>query len=294
MKLIRSSAFLLSCTLCAALAACGSGGSSTSPASLPSTGPSSSPTATPTPTSSPSGSTITSDGKYAQVYDGSSSPLVFGTDNWQTNGASTADTDDGDVAGGFNTPANSSTSIDTVPCTLNSETAVSGKYHVHSFLGLYVNGVQYAIPDGIGMQSPSGEPITAFANACYLHTHAPSGLIHVEDPTQSENYAVTFPQYNLQTLLDIWGYGSLANLVASVSPGFSGSVSVYAGTPCANNAVGCSNPQTNPNGDGNEVVTSYTLQTGAANSVLFGHHVAIWIIAGKTPSLPSIEFAIAN
>jgi hypothetical protein len=299
MKTLRISGSLLAFGLVMALAACsggGGGGGSTPPVGSPAPGGSPPPTATPT--SSPSGgTTITSNGSFAKIYDGTTSPLIFGTDNWQKGGVSSSDTGDGDVAGGFATPTNGNTTIDSVPCNLGSESSVtSSSYHVHSFLGVYVNGTQYAIPDAIGMNAPSGEPVTTFTDACYIHTHAPSGLIHIEDPTQGASYTAEYPQYNLQSLLDIWGYGSLQNLVGTIAPGFNGTISVYVGTPCPNNAVGCASPAKNPNGDGDDVVTSYTQMTGAANTIGFGHHVAIWVIAGSMPSagLPGIDFDIEN
>jgi hypothetical protein len=224
--------------------------------------------------------------------------VIFGMDNWQKNGVSTSDAGDGDVNGGFNTPGNSNTTINGVACNLGGEAKLtSTSYHVHTFLGLFVNGTQYAIPDGLGMMNPTNdEPISNFSNACFIHTHAPSGIIHVEDPTNTENFSVEYPQYSVQSLLAIWGYGSITNLVSAIAPGFSGPINVYVGTPCPGNAVGCASPQKNPNGNGDDLVTTYTLQSAPLGSVLFGHHVAIWIIAGSMPAagVPAIDFAIST
>jgi hypothetical protein len=316
MKLLRISASLMAFGMITALAACGGGGGgggtlpnpggggggptpkpSTSPTSSPTSSPTTSPTQSPTssPTSQPTGSVITSNGHIARIYDGTTSPLVFGSDNWQKNGASSSDPGDGDIAGGFATSTGKS-SYDGVNCNLGSEAMLtSTSYHVHSFLGIFVNGVQYAIPDAIGMQNPtSDEPVSNFSAACYIHTHAPSGIIHVEDPSQTNAFTKEYAQYNLQSLLDLWGQGSVAN-IATATAAFSGPVSIYVGTPCGGTTVGCANPQKNPSTN-EELVTSYTLQTGAPSTIELGHHVAIWIVVGSMPAagLPGIDFGISN
>jgi hypothetical protein len=76
--------------------------------------------------------------------------------------------------------------------------------------------------------------------------------------------------------------------------GFSGPISIYVGTPCPNNTVGCASPQKNPS-TGDDLVTTFTLQTGAPSSILLGHHVAILVIAGTPPSsVPPIDFGVSN
>lgn len=205
---------------------------------------------------------------------------------------------DGDVAGGF--AAGNDGPINGVSCTLGTEPG-QGQYHVHSFVGIYVNGTQYALPDAIGLKNPSGDepgyttpyPNLDFSQGCSIHTHAATGLVHMEDQTLPENFANQPSQYNLQSLLDIWGQASLAN-IANGAAAFSGPAAVYLGTPCANNTVGCNNPQKNPSGNGDDIVTSYTLQTGALQNILFGHHVAIWIVIGPMPAggLPGIDFGV--
>jgi len=310
MKLLRTSASLLAFSAIALLAACGGGGGggsvtppgggggpSPAPTSTPTSGPTATPSPTPIPTSSPtpSSTVLQSNGSIAKVYDGTTAPLIFGQDNWQKNGASASDTGDGDAAGGYSTPTNTSSTIDGVTCNLASEGSVTGKFHVHTFLGIYVNGKQYAIPDAIGMQGPTpDEPVSGFTNACPIHTHAPSGIIHVEDPSLGQSFSTQPAQYNVQSLLDIWGQSSFSN-IATAAAGFSGPVSIYVGTACPNNAVSCANPAKN-SADGDDLVTSYTLQTASPQNILLGHHVAIWVIVGSLPAagLPSIDFNVSN
>lgn len=321
MKLLRISASLMAFGMITALAACGGGGGgggslpnpggggggptpkpSTSPTSSPTATPTPTQTATPTPTSSPSGSTIQSNGHIVIVQDGSAaSPEIFGTDNWQTNGVtdSSGGGADGDLAAGFT--SSHTGPIDGVQCTLGTEPG-TGQYHVHSFVGIYVNGTQYAIPDAIGLLNPSGDGANAtaafpnenFSQGCFMHTHSTSGIIHIEDTTLPQDFTSQPTQYNVQSLLDIWGQGSIAN-IASAAASFSGTAAVYLGTPCANNAVGCNNPQKNP-ANNDDLVTKYTLQSGGLSGVKLGHHVAVWIVVGAMPAngLPGIDFGLSN
>jgi hypothetical protein len=314
MKLMRISASLLSFGALAVLAACGGGGGGgsagpppTSPpggSPPPTQSPSTPPSASPSPTGSPGANTIQSNGTFAVVYDGTNptSPLIYGTDNWQTNGVTDPEgPGDGDLSGGF-TSSNTGP-IDGVSCTLGVEPS-QGQYHVHTFVAIYVNGTHYALPDAIGMLHPSGDgpgatgafPNSNFKPACSMHTHAPSGIVHMEDPTLAQNFSSQPAQYNLQSLLDVWGQKSLSNLVAAVAPAFSGSINVYVGTPCANNTVGCGTPAKNPNGNGDDVVTTFKLQSGAPSTVLFGHHVAVLIIAGSMPAggVAGVDFGVSN
>jgi hypothetical protein len=298
MKALRISASILGIAAFAALAACGGGGggpvsppgggggptpghsSSPSPTAspTPTPTPTTGPTATPTPTSSPG---IGVSSTIETAYDGSTAPLINGTDNWQTNGTTmNGDPGDGDTASGAQGTAN----VDGIPCGLNSESQMtSSNYHVHAFVGIMVNGTQYAIPDGIGIiGNPSGEPITSWSDcAYYIHTHGASGVIHVEDPTINGTYQNTQPppQYNLQALFDIWGQG-MNSLGAG---GFSGPPTVYTGTPSGTY-------------NGGDLVNSYSLTTASAASVLLQHHVVIWLVYGTPPSqgLPQVNWQIEN
>jgi hypothetical protein len=301
MKLLRISVPLLAFSAAAMLAACGGGGGggatppTTNPGPTTTTSPAPTATATPTPTvtasptpaqsSPPSSTTVPGSSTVLSAYDG---PLN-GKDNWQTNGTTvadssgTVDTGDGDTANG----ANGSNTIDGLGCAIGSESAnTSTSYHVHSFLGLMVNGTEYAIPDGIGMKgaqdSGGNAVITNFSCAYNIHTHSASGVVHVEDPTIAKNYnagEAAPTQYNLQAFLDIWGQ----TLTPAGFASFSGPVTIYTGTP------------TTKASNGDDLVTSYTLNTSGAGSILLSHHNAIWIVVGPVPtSLPQVEFGISS
>ncbi len=89
--------------------------------------------------------------------------------------------------------------------------------HIHAHLTLIADGVQRAIPLGIG--APGAEVISNFvvdARCFYwVHTHDASGIIHVESPTAT--------QLNLGELFAIWG----EPLSRSNVGGFTGMVTVY-------------------------------------------------------------------
>ena len=297
MKLSRISSYLLAFSLVAALSACGGGGGGGSvtppggggggtppPGSSSTPSPTPAPTATPTATPTP-GSVAVSSTDY-DAYDGP----IWGTDNWQKNGVTAPDPGDGDIVANVG----SGKSTDGLSaCAMGSEQSQgSGNYHVHSFLGIYVNGQAFAIPDAIGMQNPSNdEPVTNFTCAYNIHTHSASGIIHVEDPTHpGSTSASSLPQFNLQTLFDIWGQS-----LSSVA-GASGMPTIYVGTPSGKDAAG------------RDLVNSYTVYTGSASGLLLSHHEAIFLVYGSLPTstngtpcpagsngcLPQVSFGISN
>ena len=62
-------------------------------------------------------------------------------------------------------------------------------FHYHAHLDIFINGISYTIPAGIGIKPPD----------CiyWLHTHDVSGIIHIESP---DNRTFTLGQF-----FDIWG-----------------------------------------------------------------------------------------
>jgi hypothetical protein len=75
--------------------------------------------------------------------------------------------------------------IDVPPLSPMEGTAV----HIHQHLDLYVDGRKVRVPAGIGI-----DPAVGYAP---LHTHDPSGVIHVESPTVRT--------YTLGEFLAVWG-----------------------------------------------------------------------------------------
>jgi hypothetical protein len=62
-------------------------------------------------------------------------------------------------------------------------------FHIHQHLDLYVEGKKVTLPAGVGF--------TADGKVTELHTHDPTGLIHVESPVQRD--------YSLGQLFGEWG-----------------------------------------------------------------------------------------
>jgi hypothetical protein len=303
MKLLRIPASLAALVFVSVLAACGGGGGggSTNPpvtnpggggggatptpgaTATPTPAQSSTPAPTPTPTSSPG--TIAASSSLVHAFDSTNNgPIINGHDNWQTNGVTSSDPGDGDTATG-GSAANNFQTFDGVSCAIGHEPASTPPtYHVHSFLGIMVNGTEMAVPDGLGMDAPdNNEPILTFSCAYNIHTHGASGVIHVEDPSISGNWdtnpAVQPPaKYNVQTLLDIWGQS------ATGLAGGTGLPTVYIGTPNAKTSTGA------------DLVTQYSVSTAPLNTILLQHHVAIWFVYGgpNPPSLPQVEFDISD
>jgi hypothetical protein len=76
--------------------------------------------------------------------------------------------------------------VDGVSCNVNA----SVRYHVHAHLTIVNAGRIYFPPAGIGLH---------YEHLCFywLHTHAPSGIIHIEAPRRITP--------TLGTFFDIWG-----------------------------------------------------------------------------------------
>lgn len=284
MKISRLSASVAVFAAMSVLAACGGGGGGgtnppvNNPGGPPATNPpatnppATNPPATNPPSTSPPSITVSS--SVYNAYDAGPAHS-FGTDNWQTNGVTASEKGDGDTSTG----GTGSNAIDGISCAVGNENAVtSSSYHVHAFVGIYVNGTAMAVPDAIGMQNPTtDEPVSGFTCAYNIHTHADSGIVHVEDPTLASN-ASPPAKYNLQSFMDIWGQ-SLSGLA-----GGSGMPAIYVGKPSG----------TLYNGK-EDLVNSYTAATDAT-SVLLTHHEAIWLVYGTPPAagLPQVAFGISN
>jgi hypothetical protein len=83
--------------------------------------------------------------------------------------------------------------VDGIPC----QTTEGVVLHVHSHLALFVNGTQVQIPALIGM-APNAQGGCLY----WIHTHDPSGIVHVEAGD------VSAPQggpFTLGNFFDIWG-----------------------------------------------------------------------------------------
>jgi hypothetical protein len=89
--------------------------------------------------------------------------------------------------------------------------------HTHQHLTLIANGVQRAIPLGVGTKDPFIIQNFVIAARCFywLHTHDASGILHVEAPVTT--------QFTLGQFFAIWGQPLSRTNVG----GFSGTVTAY-------------------------------------------------------------------
>lgn len=112
--------------------------------------------------------------------------------------------------GGFNVPIEQGTPLAPPNPQLTGQTvdgitcgAEQLKYHIHTHLGIFVNGQLKPVPLGVGIvglvTQGSGAQQVGGASKCYywLHTHAQDGVIHVESPTTKI--------YTLGNFFDLWG-----------------------------------------------------------------------------------------
>lgn len=213
---------------------------------------SSTPTPAPTATPFPASETI-------------GSGEIFGLDNAYSPA-------DGDTSSG-----GQGQTVDGLPCA----STMPSTYHVHAFLGIIINGRQYAMPDGAGMKSPGADGTyqgvpnwTEYASCYYyLHTHDASGVIHIESP-QSASQSTSL--YTLRNFFDVWG-----RVISSSQIGpFTGTVTAYvAQVPLKQSRITASN---------------YTQFTGNPGTIPLKSHTTIWLEIGPkiyTPAqLPVLNY----
>jgi hypothetical protein len=85
---------------------------------------------------------------------------------------------------GSPSPSASAATVDEIACDLGGH---DGSYHIHSLVGVRVNGQLYAPPANIGI-----------GTTCmyWVHTHATDGIVHIEAPAEVHP--------TLGTFLDLW------------------------------------------------------------------------------------------
>ncbi len=193
--------------------------------------------------------------------------------------------------GGGQGPAG--TKIDNISC----DTTMSNHYHVHAFIGLFVNGNQIVIPDAVGMYHAGGDQVDSagWPNQevyafCYyhIHTHDSSGMVHLEDPNPL-NLTYNQSMFTTGQLFDIWGvqassmqFGPFTGPVTVYTSGqYSRAHQCFNGTWC--NRVGAN---------------MYTKYTGDYTKIPLYSHEVIWIEVGSgNPTvtyLPGVSFALSQ
>lgn len=107
--------------------------------------------------------------------------------------------------------AQAGAAIDGLPC----EAQMSAVYHVHAHLTLYQNGKQVLVPSQVGIPYNPAIP----GNGCLysLHTHDPSGVVHVESPSTGT--------YTLGEYFDVWHHTSIWDDQSTLASSYGVSVS---------------------------------------------------------------------
>ena len=176
-------------------------------------------------------------------------------------------------------------------------------FHVHSFVGIFVNGQQYALPDGIGFAEPLGDttfydPASGdhlqywenyaghnhYGNPCIyrMHTHDATGVIHQEDPS---NTPITSSMFTLGQFFGVWG---IAVSGTNFGP-YQGIVTVYWNGPgphgpCSSQVAGSC-----------EVAPSQLqIYSGDPNAIPLYSHTVVWFEVGTgnpdQAHLPGVNF----
>lgn len=244
---------VVSCVSFMMLWACGGGStlSGSPPQSTPQTSPSPAPSASPTITLS------------SQLLHANQGGVVGQPDMFNPTSGDT-------TSGGNGSP------VDGITC----DPSMSNNYHVHVFVGIIVNGTQYALPIALGMVNP-GAPVSGFINSAkcfyHLHTHDSSGIVHVEDPDPSGT-PKTGTLFTLKNVLDVWGITADRSHVGQ----FSGPVVVM------------TSGQTYRGDQNNGVVPSstYSFYGGDPNGIPLYSHEVIWLMVGPTypTSIDGVSF----
>lgn len=192
------------------------------------------------------------------------------------------------TGGGGQGPTGSA--IDGITC----DTSMPNTYHVHAFVGIYVNGRELALPDAVGIYHASADqtdPYSGWPNqtdygTCFyhIHTHDPSGLVHME---AYNSVPITQSLFRLGELLDIWG---VKVTTGQFGPYF-GTVTVYTSGNSAKVPCNPASAATCEIG-----ASQYKLWSGDPHTMPLYSHEAIWIEVGSgnpAPShLPGVYFAL--
>lgn len=169
--------------------------------------------------------------------------------------------------------------VDGMPC---AAVMYDNGYHVHAYLGVYVNNSLVALPPGVGMKNPAPPDARGFIDSgdCfyYTHIHDRSGYVHIED-INTGNAPITASLRTLGNLLDVWGLTVNANQFGQ----FSGPVRIYTSGPVFRGGGGAAL---------DVPWTTYTLYTGDPHNIPIYSHEVIFVLVGPTfpTSLPNVHF----
>lgn len=272
---------------------------STTPTPTPTPIQTAPPTPTPPPTPPPTPTPQPSQTPTALSWRTAGTGLVNGLDDQFKTTNNDSDTHhggaDGDLMpgdpGALPQGGGQSQTVDGIPC----EPMITN-YHVHSFVGLYVNGQEIAVSDAIGIYGADGDELDPSSGytievrgICFyhIHTHDASGMVHLESPETN----VSFDQsiFGINQFFDIWGI-----IVSPMQFGpFQGPVTVYTSGQFSRGVPTCTRAQ-EPQCD--EVGSNmYSLYTGDPTQIPLFSHEVIWFEVGSgnpdARHLPGVAFA---
>ena len=226
---------------------------------------------------------------------------INGTDDLFTGGVA-KEVGDGDYPAGGQGPAGSSFPGPdaNIPClTVMYHGPIPPGYHVHTFVGLYVNGAEIALPDGTGIAAPNHDilyknwipnwtqnsynPQNPSQKGCFyeMHTHDASGIIHIES-SNPNNVPRNGTLFTLGDYLALWGI-PVNQSMGQFGP-FMGTIQIYTSGPFSRGGPGT--PEVFSN--------TYSLYTGDINQIPLYSHEVTWILIGSGnpvgSSLPNFKF----
>lgn len=169
---------------------------------------------------------------------------------------------------------------------------MSGNYHIHIFVGVVVNGQQYALPVGTGAVEPAidthGDSPSATQCFYFTHTHDSTDVVHIE----SDNGGVAEPipndtKYQLGQWFSVWGINVSYNGWNQFGTfgQFGGPMEVLTSGQVFRGVVSSNDSATVPE-------TTLTPYFGDPNQIPLYSHEVIWFLIGPQypASLPSVRF----
>ncbi len=170
---------------------------------------------------------------------------------------------------------------------------MSNNYHIHVFIGIYVNGTELALPEAIGIIGAGTPPPVYILDATcfyYTHTHDQTGVLHVEYPNPNDTL-ITQPVFETGDVFNIWGI----TVSSSQFGQFTGAVTVYTSGQVyrgGSNCSGTSPPAGTVLGNGTTPESDLSLWTGLPTAVPLYSHEVIWYFVGtgNPTSLPNVSW----
>jgi hypothetical protein len=257
--------------------------------------PTPTPVPTPTPTSAPgvpgdSGRTLSTQFETTDSNGVTHAAVVNGTyGSAYTNNSSCPN---GGYCGDYTNGGNGPTG--NMVAGVDCQPSMSNNYHVHVFVGIYVNGTEIALPPATGMAHPTldsnfDDMTTSGFFPCvyYTHTHDSTGVVHIESDNGGIVESVpNDTHFTLGQYFQVWGIN--VNCPGG-TPGCVGQFGPYTG-PIQVLTSG----QTFRGGGSSLNIPENSLQQymGDPNQITLWSHEVIWILIGPNyPStLPSIHF----